>query len=89
MGADMLLVIEVLAIVTGLGVLTVALLALLDAAAEAMRLRLLRRRELRRRFGKELRSRPGHQDIQELTLEDTQELTPVQSPRRRGMAQGS
>jgi hypothetical protein len=81
MGADMLLVIEVLAIVTGLGVLTAALLGLLDAAAEAVRLRLLRRLELRRRFGKELRSRPG--------LEDTQELTPVQSPRRRGMAPGS
>jgi hypothetical protein len=89
MGADMLLVIEVLAIVTGLGVLTVALLALLDAAAEAVRLRLLRRLELRRRFGKELRSRPGLEDTQELTLEDTQELTPVQSPRRRGMAPGS
>jgi len=76
MGADMLLLIEVLAIVTGLGVLTVALLALLDAAAEAVRLGLLRRRELRGRFGKELRSRPG--------LQDTQELTPVQRSRRRG-----
>jgi hypothetical protein len=63
----MLLLIEVLAIVTGLGVLTLALLALLDAAAEALRLGLLRRRELRGRSGKELRSRPGLRDTQEKT----------------------
>jgi hypothetical protein len=69
----LLLLIEVLAIVTGLGVLSLALLALLDAAAEALRLGLLRRRELRGRFGKVLRSRPDLQDTKELTLEDTKD----------------
>ena len=89
-------VVEVLAIFLAfflaLGVLTVVLLALLDAAAEALRLRLLTRRELRRRFGKGLRSRLAvEEDTQELmTLDDTreidqdtQELTPVQRPRPR------
>jgi hypothetical protein len=52
-------------------VLAVVLLALLDAVAESARRRLL----LRRRFRtKRLRSRPD--------LEDTQELAPVQRPRR-------
>jgi hypothetical protein len=81
-------VVEVLAIFLSfflaLGVLTVVLLALLDAAAEVLRRRLLTRRELRRRFGQQLRSRPTvEEDTQELTLEDTQELAPVQRPRRR------
>jgi hypothetical protein len=68
--ADLLLV-KVLAIVMAFGVLTVVLLALLDAVAESARRRLL----LRRRFRtKRLRSRPD--------LEDTQELAPVQRPRR-------
>jgi hypothetical protein len=68
--ADPLLV-KVLAIVMAFGVLTVVLLALLDAVAEAARRRLL----LRRRFRtKRLRSRPD--------LEETQELAPVQRPRR-------
>ena len=70
MEADPLLV-KVLAIVMAFGVLTVVLLALLDAVAESARRRLL----LRRRFRtKRLRSRPD--------LEDTQELAPVQRPRR-------
>ncbi len=70
MEADLLLV-KVLAIVMAFGVLTVVLLALLDAVAESARRRLL----LRRRFRtKRLRSRPD--------LEDTQELAPVQRPRR-------
>ena len=56
--------------------MTVVLLAVLDAAAEMVRLRLQTRRELRRRFGKRLRSRPHLE-------EDAQELTPVQRPRRR------
>jgi ribose 1,5-bisphosphokinase PhnN len=78
MGADALLLIKMLA------TFSVVLLALLDAAAEVLRQRLLTRRELRRRFGKRLRSRPAvEEDTQELTLEDTQELTPVQRPRRR------
>jgi hypothetical protein len=68
--ADLLLV-KVLAIVMAFGVLTIVLLALLDAVAESARRRLL----LRRRFRtKRLRSRPD--------LEDTQELAPVQLPRR-------
>ena len=70
MEADLLLV-KVLAIVMAFGVLTIVLLALLDAVAESARRRLL----LRRRFRtKRLRSRPD--------LEDTQELAPVQLPRR-------
>jgi hypothetical protein len=80
-----------LAFFLALGVLTVVLLALLDGAAEVLRQRLLTRRDLRRRFGKRLRSRPTvKEDTQELTLEDTQELpedtqelAPVQQPRRR------
>jgi hypothetical protein len=84
MQADALLLIQVLAIFLAFSVLTIVLLALLDAAAEVLRLRLLTRRELRRRFGKRLRSRPrAEEDTQELTLEDTQELAPVQRPRRR------
>lgn len=84
MGADALLLIKMLATFSAFGVITVVLLALLDAAAEVLRQRLLTRRELRRRFGKRLRSRPAlEEDTQELTLEDTQELTPVQRPRRR------
>jgi hypothetical protein len=84
MQADALLLIQVLTIFLAFSVLTIVLLALLDAAAEVLRLRLLTRRELRRRFGKRLRSRPTvEEDTQELTLEDTQELTPVQRPRRR------
>lgn len=80
MGADALLLIKVLAIVGAFGVLTVVLLALLDAAAERMRRGLL----LRRRFGKGLRSRPDvEEDTQELTLEDTQELIPLQRSRQR------
>ncbi len=80
----MLLIIKALAIFVAFGVLTVVLLALLDAAAEMIRLRLQTRRELRRRFGKRLRSRHTiEEDTQELTLEDTQELTPVQRPWRR------
>jgi hypothetical protein len=66
----------VLTIFLALGVLTVVLLAVLGATAEMVRLR----------FGKRLRSRP-HLDLEEdtkkLTLDDTQELTPVQRPRRR------
>jgi hypothetical protein len=68
--ADPLLV-KVLAIVMAFGVLTVVLLALLDAVAEAARRRLLLRRRSRT---KRLRSRPD--------LEDTQKLAPVQRPRR-------
>jgi hypothetical protein len=84
MRADALLLIKVLAIFLAFSVLTVVLLALLDVAAEMLRLRLLTRRELPRRFGKRLRSRPTVEEAtQELTLEDTQELTPVQRPRRR------
>jgi hypothetical protein len=88
-------VVEVLAVFLAfflaLGVLTVVLLTLLDAAAEVLRLSLLTRRDLRRRFGQRLRSRPTvEEDIQELALEDTQELpedmqelAPVQRLRRR------
>ena len=84
MGADALLIIKVLTIFGALGVLTVVLLAVLDATAEMVRLRLQTRRELRLRFGKRIRSRPHlEEDTQELTLDDTQELTPVQRPRRR------
>ncbi len=83
MGADTLLLIKVLVLFLAFGVLTVVLLAVLDDLAEVVRLRLLSRRELRRRFGKQLRSRPPEEDTQELILEDTQELTPVQRPRRR------
>jgi hypothetical protein len=91
-GASVVEVLTVfLAFFLALGVLTVVLLALLDAAAEVLRQRLLTRRDLRRRFGKPLRSRPTvEEDTQELTLEDTQELpegtqelAPVQRPRRR------
>jgi hypothetical protein len=84
MRADALLLIKVLAIFLAFSVLTVVLLALLDVAAEVLRLRLLTRRELRQRFGKRLRSRPTVEEAtQELILEDTQKLTPVQPPRRR------
>ncbi len=80
----MLIIIKVLTIFLALGVLTVVLLAVLDATAEMVRLRLQTRRELRLRFGKRIRSRPHlEEDTQELTLDDTQELTPVQRPRRR------
>jgi hypothetical protein len=92
-GASVVEVLTVfLAFFLALGVLTVVLLALLDAAAEVvLRQRLLTRRDLRRRFGKPLRSRPTvEEDTQELTLEDTQELpegtkelAPVQRPRRQ------
>jgi hypothetical protein len=91
-GASVVEVLTVfLAFFLALGVLTVVLLALLDAADEVLRQRLLTRRDLRRRFGKPLRSRPTvEEDTQELTLEDTQELpegtqelAPVQRPRRR------
>jgi hypothetical protein len=84
-GPDALLtIIKVLTIFLALGVLTVVLLAVLDATAEMVRLRLQTRRELRLRFGKRIRSRPHlEEDTQELTLDDTQELTPVQRPRRR------
>ncbi len=85
MGPDaLLIIIKVLPIFLALGVLTVVLLAVLDATAEMVRLRLQTRRELRLRFGKRIRSRPHlEEDTQELTLDDTQELTPVQRPRRR------
>lgn len=85
MGPDALLtIIKVLTIFLALGVLTVLLLAVLDATAEMVRLRLQTRRELRLRFGKRIRSRPHlEEDTKELTLDDTQELTPVQWPRRR------
>lgn len=85
MGPDaLLIVIKVLTIFLALGVLTVVLLAVLDATAEMVRLRLQTRRELRLRFGKRIRSRPHlEEDTKELTLDDTQELTPVQRPRRR------
>ncbi len=85
MGPDaLLIIIKVLTIFLALGVLTVVLLAVLDATAEMVRLRLQTRRELRLRFGKRIRSRPHlEEDTQELTLDDTQELTPVQRPRRR------
>jgi hypothetical protein len=80
----LLIVIKVLTIFLALGVLTVVLLAVLDATAEMVRLRLQTRRELRLRFGKRIRSRPHlEEDTKELTLDDTQELTPVQRPRRR------
>jgi hypothetical protein len=80
----LLIIIKVLTIFLALGVLTVVLLAVLDATAEMVRLRLQTRRELRLRFGKRIRSRPHlEEDTQELTLDDTQELTPVQRPRRR------
>jgi hypothetical protein len=94
-GADAPVVEELvvfLAFFLALGVLTVVLLALLDAAAEVLRQRLLTRRDLRRRFGKWLRTRPSavEEVTQELALEDTQELpedaqelAPVQRPRRR------
>lgn len=83
MGADALLLIKVLGIFVASSMLTVIVLALLDVAAEVLRRRLLTRRELRQRFGKRLRSRPAvEDDTQELTLEDTQELSPVQRPRR-------
>jgi hypothetical protein len=84
-GPDALLtIIKVLTIFLALGVLTVVLLAVLDATAEMVRLRLQTRRELRLRFGKRIRSRPHlEEDTKELTLDDTQELTPVQRPRRR------
>lgn len=73
-----------LAFFVALGVLTFVLLALLEVAAELLRLRLLRRRDLRRRFGRRLRSRPTvEEDTQELKLEDTQEMTPVQRGPRR------
>ena len=78
MEADLLLV-KVLAIVVAFGVLTVVLLVLLDVVAEAARRRLL----LRRRFRtKRLRSRTDLEGTQELAVEDTQELAPVQRPRR-------
>ncbi len=85
MGPDaLLIIIKVLTIFLALGVLTVVLLAVLDATAEMVRLRLQTRRELRLRFGKRIRSRPHlEEDTKELTLDDTQELTPVQRPRRR------
>ena len=78
MGPDaLLIIIKVLTIFLALGVLTVVLLAVLDATAEMVRLRLQTRRELRLRFGKRIRSRPHiEEDTQELTLDDTQELTP-------------
>lgn len=80
----MLTIIKVLTIFLALGVLTVVLLAVLDATAEMVRLRLQTRRELRLRFGKRIRSRPHlEEDTKELTLDDTQELAPVQRPRRR------
>jgi hypothetical protein len=80
----LLIIIKVLTIFLALGVLTVVLLAVLDATAEMVRLRLQTRRELRLRFGKRIRSRPHlEEDTKELTLDDTQELTPVQRPRRR------
>jgi hypothetical protein len=80
----LLTIIKVLTIFLALGVLTVVLLAVLDATAEMVRLRLQTRRELRLRFGKRIRSRPHlEEDTKELTLDDTQELTPVQRPRRR------
>ena len=83
MGPDaLLIIIKVLTIFLALGVLTVVLLAVLDATAEMVRLRLQTRRELWRRFGKRLRSRLG-EDTQELTLDDTQELPSVQRPRHR------
>ena len=52
----MLTIIKVLTIFLALGVLTVVLLAVLDATAEMVRLRLQTRRELRLRFGKRIRS---------------------------------
>ncbi len=75
MGPDaLLIVIKVLTIFLALGVLTVVLLAVLGATAEMVRLR----------FGKRIRSRPHlEEDTKELTLDDTQELPPVQRPRRR------
>ena len=80
----MLIIIKVLTIFLALGVLTVVLLAVLNATAEMVRLRLQTRRELRLSFGKRIRSRPHlEEDTKELTLDDTQELTPVQRPRRR------
>ena len=83
MEADaLLIIIKVLTIFLALGVLPVVLLAVLDATAEMVRLRFQTRRELRLRFGKRIRSRL-EEDTQELTLDDTQELTPVQRPRRR------
>lgn len=83
MEADaLLIIIKVLTTFLALGVLTVVLLAVLDATAEMVRLRFQTRRELRLRFGKRIRSRL-EEDTQELTLDDTQELTPVQRPRRR------
>ncbi len=85
MGPDaLLIIIKVLTIFLALGVLTVVLLAVLDATAQMVRLRLQTRRELRLRLGKRIRSRPHlEEDTKELTLDDTQELTPVQRPRRR------
>ncbi len=75
----LLLVIEVLAIFVALGVLTVVLLAVLDATAEMVRLRLQTRRELRLRLGKRFRPRL-EEDTQELTLDDMEELPSVQRP---------
>jgi hypothetical protein len=49
-GADVLLVVEVVAIVVAFLVLAVVLLTLLDAAVEAVRLRLQKKRKLRQRF---------------------------------------
>ena len=84
MGADALLLIKVLAIFLASSILTLVLLALLDSMAEALRRRLLTSRELQRRFGKRLHSRPVvEEDTQEIILDDTQELAPVQRPRRR------
>src|SRR3712207_9016861 len=61
-------------------VLTVVLLAGLDVAAEALRLRLLTGRELRRRFGKLLRSRPAVEEAtQELTLRSEEHTSELQS----------
>ena len=83
MGADALLLIKVLAIFLASSILTLVLLALLDFMAEALRRRLLTSRELQRRFGKRLHSRPvDEEDTQEIILDDTQELAPVQRPRR-------
>ncbi len=73
-----------LAFFLALGVLTVVLLALLDVAAEELRLRLLTSGELRRRFDKRLRSRPTVEEgTQEITLENTKEPPTVQRSRWR------
>ena len=87
MGPDALLIIiiKVLTIFLALGVLTVVLLVPCSTPQRRWYgLRLQTRRDLRLRFGKRIRSRPRlEEDTQELTLDDTQELTPVQRPRRR------